>query len=277
MWNDGSDFEHFLTDPWAPHSVVNPKTVCFKGGGGGGNDYTYYENIARDERNAQKERDKAREDEERRLREKDAKDARDAEEARQTKIRGYETDINKRFDTMFNPAFYGAREQEYRDYYRPQLDKQFKDSQENLTYWLADRGLLESSVRGEKQADLQELFDTGIRKINSGALDMTNQIKGSVANARAGLISDARAANPVDEPTVTSTMTSLAAPTTSYTPPMFSSDSSNTFADMFGAFANAISTQAALERASAYSGGAIKPLFNTGLFAPSGRSVSVIS
>lgn len=246
------------------------------GGGGGGNDHTYYENIARDERNAQKARDKIREDEERQLREREAAQARDAEEARQRKIRGYEADINTRFDSMFNPGFYTAREGEYRDYYRPQLDKQFKDSQENLTYWLADRGLLESSVRADKQADLQELFDTGIRKINSGALDMTNQTKGNVANARAGLISSARAANPVDEPTVTSQMTSLAAPTSSYTPPAFSSDPSNTFADMFGVFTNALSQQAALERAAALSGGAIKPTFNTGLFTPR-NSVSVIS
>jgi hypothetical protein len=28
-------FEHFLTDPFAPHPVVNRKTVCFGGGGGG--------------------------------------------------------------------------------------------------------------------------------------------------------------------------------------------------------------------------------------------------
>lgn len=279
MWNDEPNgMPALLTDPFAPHPVVNAKTVCSKGGGGGGgggNDHTYYENIARDERDRLERREKQREAEERTLREKDAADARAAEEARQGKIRGYETDINTRFDTMFNPAFYTAREGEYRSLYQPQLDKQFKKSGEDLTYWLADRGMLESSVRGEKTGELSDLYNEGTRKINSGALDLTNTTKGAVANARSGLISDARSANPVDEPTMTSTLTSLAAPTSSYQPPMFSSDSSNTFADMFGTFTNALGQQAALERASYYSGGAVKPTFNTGLFAPSGNSVKV--
>lgn len=36
MWNDGSEFESFLLDPWAAHSVVNAETICNLGGGGGG-------------------------------------------------------------------------------------------------------------------------------------------------------------------------------------------------------------------------------------------------
>jgi hypothetical protein len=31
-------FVHLLDDPWAPHPVVNRRTVCFGGGGGGGDD-----------------------------------------------------------------------------------------------------------------------------------------------------------------------------------------------------------------------------------------------
>lgn len=263
-----------------PYAYRNPGSLwgfaAFKGGdGGGGNDHTYYENIARDERNALRNYERQKENEERTIREKEMADARAAEEARQAKIRGYETDINTRFDTMFTPDFYTKRESDYRSLYKPQLDDQFKKSQEDLTYWLADRGTLNSSVRGDKSADLQKLYDSGTRKINDSALNLTRDTKGAVAQARAGLISDARNANAFDEPTMASTMTSLATPTTAYSPPVFSSGASdNTFADMFGTFTSALGKQANLERAAVLSGGAIRPTFNTGLFG--GNSVKII-
>lgn len=263
-----------------PYAYRTPGSLwavaAFKGSdGGGGNDHTFYENIANDERLKQRNYEREKENEEFFRREADAKKARDDEEARQAKIRGYETDINTRFDTMFTPDFYKARENEYRGLYKPQLDDQFKKSQEELTYWLADRGMLDSSVRGEKSADLQKLFDSGLRKINDSALNLTNETKGNVANARSGLITDARNANAFDEPTVVQTMSSLAAPTSSYSPPVFSTNSDNSFADMFGTFTSALGKQANLERAAYYSGGAIKPAFNTGLFTPR-NSVTVI-
>lgn len=252
-------------------------SAAFKGGGGGGgNDSTYYDNIANDERNALENRERQREADERALREKDAKAARDAEAARQAKIKGYESNINNRFDAMFQPDWYKQREADYRSLYRPQLDEQFTKSGEDLTYWLADRGTLNSSVRGEKSGELQKLFDSGMRKINDSALNMTNDTKNQVANARSGLISDIRQGNAFDEPTVVQTMTSLAPPTTQYSAPVFSSDSSNSFADMFGVFTNTLAKQANLERAAAYSGGAIRPTFNTGLFG-GGNSVRLIS
>jgi hypothetical protein len=253
-------------------------SAAFKGGdgGGGGNDATYYENIARDERTGLRNYERQKEAEERAIREKEMADARAAEDARQAKIRGYESDINSRFDSMFTPDFYSKRENDYRSLYKPQLDDQFKKSQEDLTYWLADRGTLNSSVRGNKSADLQKLYDSGNRKINDSALNLTNDTKGAVAQARSGLISDARNANAFDEPTMASTMTSLATPAGQYSAPVFSSGASdNTFADMFGTFTNVLGKQANLERASALSGGAIKPTFNTGLFG--GNSVRVIS
>jgi hypothetical protein len=246
------------------------------GGGGGGGESTYFDNIRNQEAKNLAMREETLEWGERAIREQEAAAARAAEDARQAKIRGYETDINSRFDSMFTPDFYTKRENEYRDLYKPQLDDQFKKSQKDLTYWLADRGTLNSSVRGEKTADLQKLYDSGNRKINDSALNLTNETKGQVANARSGLISDARNANAFDEPTVVQTMSSMAAPTSSYSAPVFSSgNSDNTFADMFGTFTNVLGKQANLERASALSGGAIKPTFNTGLFG--GNSVRVIS
>jgi hypothetical protein len=277
MWNDGPEFLDFMGVEGAP--AVARRHLCYGGGGGGGgggNDATYYENIARDERQGLKNYERQKEAEERAIREREMADARAAEETRQGKIRGYEADINKRFDTMFTPDFYSKRENDYRSLYKPQLDDQFKKSQEDLTYWLADRGTLNSSVRGNKSADLQKLYDSGNRKINDSALNLTNDTKGAVAQARSGLISDARNANAFDEPTMASTMTSLATPTGNYSPPVFSSGASdNTFADMFGTFTNVLGKQAGLERAAALSGGAIRPTFNTGLFG--GNSVRVIS
>ena len=248
MWNDGSEFEHFMTDPWAAHPVVNPKTVCFKGGGGQQQDPSYYANIERDKQVAEA-------------------NARRAEEsARQARIRAATDEVNTRFDSMFTPDFYKAREKAYIDYYRPQLDDQFADAQKKLTYWLADRGLLESSARNDKTADLTKLFDTGVRQISSGALDLSNKTKGDVERTRASLIADARdSADPTySGGAATSSMQALAQP-----------ESFSPLADMFATFTGALGQQAALERASALSGGAIRPAFNTGLFG--GDSVRVLA
>lgn len=223
--------------------------AAFKGGdGGGGQDPSYFANIEHDKLDREQRERRAEED------------------ARQARIRDATAAVNTSFDSMFTPDFYAGREKSYRDYYKPQIDDQFADAQKELTYWLADRGTLNSSIRNDKTADLTKMYDTGVRQINSGALDLSNKTKGDVARTRASLIADARdSADPTySGGAATSSIQSLAAP-----------ESFNPLADMFATFTGALGQQAALERAAALSGGAIKPAFNTGLFG--GNSVKLIS
>lgn len=222
------------------------------GGGGGGafQDPSYYANI------------------ERQKLVNEAQERRNTENQRQAGITGATNAVNSSFDSMFTPDFFSKRQNDYIGYYKPQIDDQFADAKEDLTYWLADKGLLDSSVRGDKTADLQKLYDTGLRQINTGALDSANKTKAAVAAARASLIDDAREnADPGYAGTAASSRVSaLSAPET-YSP----------LADMFGTFTSALGQQAALEKAAAVSGGAFKPAFNTGLFAPSSSAVQVLN
>lgn len=254
-------------------------SAAFKGGdGGGANDATYFQNIANDKaleaNNHQRDlenqaaAEKARTDQQ----------ARDDETARQGRITGYENGINGSFDSMFTPDYFNGQTKAYTDYYKPQLNDQYADTQKQLTYWLADKGLLDSSTRNDKTATLQKTYDTANRDISNGALDFVNNQKSSIANTRASLIGDARNGNQVDTPTVTGAISSLQSPQVSYAPPVFNaSGSANQFADMFGTFTNALAQQGALERASTLSGGAISPAFNTGLFGGSSGSVRNIA
>lgn len=272
MWNDGPSFDHFLTDPFAPHPVVNPKTVCFKGGGGGGNDQTFYQNIKRDEDAARKAQQDAL-DRQFELQSAEAAKAKAAEEARQAGITQRANDVGAGFDSLFTPDFYQRRQSEYTGFLKPQLDDQFTQTQKKLTYWLADRGLLDSSVRGDKTSELQKTYDTANRDISNRAVDWTNQLKDRVAQSRASLIADVRNSS---DPSATATQAlSTASDLRGGASAPFSTATAGSLGDIFGAFTGTLAQQAALERASAYSNGAVKPLFNTGLFAPT-NSVSVI-
>lgn len=246
------------------------------GGGGGANDATYFQNIAND--SALAANNHQRDLENQAAQEKAVADgrARDDEASRQGRISGYETGINQSFDNMFTPDYFSGQTKAYQDYYKPQLDDKYADTQKQLTYWLADKGLLDSSTRNDKTADLQKTYDTANRDINNGALDFVNKQKDSIANTRASLIGDAANGNAVDAPTVTGAIQSVGAPQVSYAPPVYNaSGSANTFADMFGTFTNALATQGALERNAAYTG--VQPTFNTGLFGGSNGNVRVIS
>lgn len=248
------------------------------GGGGGSNDATYFQNIANDQataaNNHQRDLETQAADEKTRT---DAQSRAD-EAARQGRITGYENGVNGSFDSMFTPDYFSGQTKAYQDFYKPQLDDKYADTQKQLTYWLADKGLLDSSTRNDKTADLQKTYDTANRDINNGALDFVNNQKSSIANTRASLIGDAVNGNPVDTPTVANAISTLQSPQVSYAPPVFNaSGSANTFADMFGTFTNALAQQGALERASTLTNGAISPAFNTGLFGGSKGSVRNIA
>jgi len=222
------------------------------GGSGGGQDPSYFANIEHDKLDREQRERRAEED------------------ARQARIRQGTDDINTRFSDMFTPEFYDKRQKEYVDYYRPQLDEQFADAQKNLTYWLADRGQLDSSVRNDKLSELQKMFDTGTRQIGDAALNRTSQLKSDVAGAQAGLIDDVRSnADPGYAGTAaTSRVSALATPDT-YSP----------MSNLFGTFASALAQQAAYERADNAMGRGVggPPIgaFNTRLFAPNADDTRV--
>lgn len=120
----------------------------------------------------------------------------------------------------FDDAFYKRYHDDFMGYYQPQLDKQFGDARNELTYALARAGTLNSSMGLEKAADVKGEYDTQQGAINSQATNAVNKLKGTIGNEKSALYSEleatgdsARAANEA-----TSKTRVLAASTPEYNP-----------------------------------------------------------
>ena len=187
-----------------------------------------------------------------------AKAARADEAARQERIRQGTERIGTIFDSNFNDQFFDKRKQAYLDYAKPQLEDQFGNAQKELTFALARGGNLNSSVRGEKAADLQKRFDLGQQEVADKALASSTEARSQVEGARGDLVAMLNATGDAE-----GAANSAIARSTALSQPAAFSPLSNMFAD----FTSALGTQSALERANAYSGGASPaPRYNTGLF-----------
>jgi hypothetical protein len=194
-----------------------------------------------------------------------ARQAAQDEQNRQNNIRSGTANINHTFDSQFNDDFYTKRRQSFLDYANPQLEDQYADTRKQLTYWLDGRGLLDSSIRADKEAELQKKYDLNRRSVADQALDFENTTRNQVSDARAGLVRDLTATGDASgaQQAAVNRAGALSQPAT-FSP----------LASLFGDFTGALATQANLERGEAYSGGMIKPAFNTGLFTPKNSVVN---
>lgn len=190
---------------------------------------------------------------------KEAAAARAEEQQRQARIREGTERINNIFDNQFTDDYYGTTRQSYLDYANPQLEDQYAKAQKELTFALTRAGLTDSSVRGQKVAELQKEYDLNKQKVADEALSYGTKMRTNVEDARGNLVSmlnatgDAEAAanQAVNRAQVLSE------------PAAFSP-----LSQLFTNFTQGLGTQAALERANYYTGGAVKPTYNTGLFSP---------
>lgn len=193
-----------------------------------------------------------------------AGEARADEQARQARVRQGTTDINTTFDTQFNDNFFNNRKQSFLNYANPQVEDQYGGAQRELTFALDRAGLLDSSARGAKVADLQKKYDLTKQQVGDQALSYENQSKASVEDARSNLIAMLNATGDA-QGAANSAITRASA----LTQPAAFSPLTNLFAD----FTSTLGTQAALEKANYYSGGQTGGRYSTGLFTPSAGSV----
>jgi hypothetical protein len=195
----------------------------------------------------------------------EAEKARKEEERRQQEIREGTRKVNSVFDSQFTDDYFNTQRQNYIDYANPQLEDQYGKAQEELTYALARAGNLDSSMRGQKVGELQQLYDLNKQKVADDAHAYSNQAKGNVEDARSNLITTLNATG--DAKGAANSAISRAAVLSqpaAYSP----------LTELFTNFTAALGTQAALEKANYYSGGQVPVRYNTGLFAPS-KSVQV--
>ena len=160
---------------------------------------------------------------------------------------------------QFTDEFFKQRQTAYMDYATPQLNQQYEDARRQLTFALDRAGMTDSSVRAQREAELQQLYDTNRRSVADQALNYSTTARNNVENARADLIATLNATGDA-QGAVNSAMTrakALSAP-----------DTYNPLAQLFTTFTAGLGNQAAIEKAAAlsntYNPGSSVGLYNTG-------------
>lgn len=187
--------------------------------------------------------------------------ARNEEAARQAKIRDGTQKINQTFDSQFTDPFFAGRRTAYMDYANPQLQDQYGDAREQLTYALARAGTLDSSIRADKDAELQKLYDQRVREVGDQALALETDSRNAVEGARTDLIRTLQATGDAEGAANSAlTRAQILSKPEAYSP----------LSQLFADFTAGLGVQAAQERAEAASGGYYKAPYNTGLFGSKG-------
>ncbi|MBN9467321.1 MAG: hypothetical protein J0J10_00985 [Bosea sp.] len=169
----------------------------------------------------------------------------------------------------FNDDYFDKQKQSFLDYATPQLEDQYGDAQKQLTFSLARSGLLDSSVRAEKSAELQKKYDLNKQQIADQALSYSTDARNNVEKARSDLITMLNATGDAE-----GAANSAMARSQALSQPQAFSPLTQLFAD----FTSGLGQQAAFERANSMSqqynpGGPQIGRYNTGLF---GNTKSVV-
>jgi hypothetical protein len=109
------------------------------------------------------------------------------EQLRQGRITEGTKAIDKTFG-QFDDNFFNNQRTGYLNYATPQLEDQFAKAQRELTFSLDRTGMLDSSARTTKEAELQKMYDTHARSIADQALAYQNQARSNIEGSRANLI-----------------------------------------------------------------------------------------
>jgi hypothetical protein len=192
-------------------------------------------------------------------------DARSAEAYRENAINDGKNNINGVFG-QFDDNFFKDRRQSYLDYATPQLNDQYANTRSQLTYALDRAGNLNSSSANTQTANLAKLYDTNRRTVDDNALGYENTARTNIADAKSGLINNVSA---------TGDANGAAADATSRASALSQPDAYQPLGQLFSSVTSGLQTQAQLEQLGAFSGGQIKPAFNTGLFGTSPGAVKV--
>lgn len=114
--------------------------------------------------------------------------ARQQEEERQGKIKQGQTAIDDTFKS-FDDNYYGGISKNYSDYYNPQIDDQYKEALDKLTFQLGRQGILQSTAANDKFGKAKETYDTARTDVANRALNASQEAKSNVENQRNSLIS----------------------------------------------------------------------------------------
>lgn len=123
---------------------------------------------------------------------KAAEEARRKEEERQQRITEGTAQIDETFG-QFDDAFYDKFSGQFMDYYQPQLDDQFGDANDQLTFALARSGNLNSTHAADSRAELTSAYDDARAGILSEANAQTDGLRNSVTGEKSSLVAQLNA------------------------------------------------------------------------------------
>lgn len=195
-----------------------------------------------------------------------AAQARADEQARQAKIREGTNNINSTFDSQFNDDYFNTRRDSYLNYATPQLEDQYAKAQKDLVFSLDRSGTLDSTIRAQKQAELQKLYETNKRSVSDQALGYSSKARSGVEEARADLIRTLNATGDAEG----ASKSAISRAQTLTQPDQYSP-----LAQLFTTFTSGLGQQAQLEKIAAASGGQYGGAYNTGLFGANKNAVQV--
>jgi hypothetical protein len=168
-------------------------------------------------------------------------------------------------DTAFAPFddnYYGGISKTVLDYYTPQLEDQYTDAQDQLTYRLARQGILKSDTAGDLRSKMKGDYDVQKGSVSNKAADAERQARENVSGAKSQLYSYADVA--ADPAAVDTRLGSETARIRSYAPEL--TPLGQIFTDYISPIVQTVGTGLGAE-AAGYKG------FGTGLFG-SGSSKS---
>lgn len=170
--------------------------------------------------------------------------AREEEAKRQARITQGQSSIDSSF-AGYDDNFYHNYQNDYSNYYTPQLDDQYDKARKRLTLDLAKTGNLTSSAGATQMGDLKGAYDHRMTGIQGEAMDAVNNLRGNVDNAKSSLYADNRnAADPGNAASM------AAARATSLRPGTPTSPLADTFADFFNNVGNAAGASGGFGKAS---------------------------
>jgi len=130
----------------------------------------------------------------------EAKQARIREEARQARIRTGINTIDSTF-APFNSNFYNQRKTAFLNYYQPQIDDQFTDAKNDVTYKLARNGTLRSTIAADEAAKLGKKYSLELGSLVSKADSDANNLRSQISGQKSALVSQLNATGDADRAT----------------------------------------------------------------------------
>lgn len=127
----------------------------------------------------------------------EAEAARKKEEEREARIKTGTAKLDTQF-AGFDDNFYNGRRNAYTGFYQPQLDDQFGQARDQLTYALARAGTLNSTLAADKQADLTKKYDVQRASILSQANDQVSAQQSRIGNEKSALVAQLNATGDAD-------------------------------------------------------------------------------